>query len=400
MAKRRTRVPAFGLLLLASALVGCGTEAGGGPSPAPQPTQPVTAGAVTVAEVETHLNTVLRWGWGGYGPVRCDGSEPVTAGTPITCTEQPESTDGEAPGHVETALVVVLDDAGRYAFTAVGPGLYAVPSDYPPSTTDCAVLAAPPVVASAQASARTGSQARAAVDTAGPGRSNGLHYTALLHHWLMLGSPTSMDVDGDGRPCEEFYPAEVIDRILASPLSPRSPVGTAATMEDVRLHAQSVLAGTLYSLRLDDCATDDPAATGASMLCSTHPDVLMQTFDILLVVLDDTGRYSMTGYAGGTMVEDYPAGSNRGDFAGTPPGEDDAHSGPGYADVLASWAGSWPHERRFSPRPGVPELTTRVCRLSGSSRDHDARGDAISCGLSTVLRTLARVGQGAACRHH
>lgn len=200
--------------------------------------------AVTAGDVETHLNTVLRWGWGVCGPVRCEGTGPVGAGSAITGTRLPDSTDAAAPGPRDTALVVVLDEAGRYSFTAASPGLNAVPGDYLPGTVDCAVLAAPPVVASAGGGARV----LAAADAAGPGRSNGLHATALLDHWITLSSPRSMDGDGDGRPCAESYPAEVIDWILASPLSPTScgPVCAGADLADVRLHAEAVLSGTLY----------------------------------------------------------------------------------------------------------------------------------------------------------
>ena len=50
----------------------------------------------------------------------------------------------------------MLDDGGRYTFTVGGPGLSEVPDDYSAGETDCAVLAAPPVVDSASAAVEAG----------------------------------------------------------------------------------------------------------------------------------------------------------------------------------------------------------------------------------------------------
>lgn len=63
----------------------------------------------------------------------------------------------------------------------------------------------------------------------------------------------------------------------------------------------------------------------------------MQTFHILLLVLDDTGRYSMTGVAGSTMVQDYPPGRTCEDFGSPPRADRYAEGGPYDADVLAAW---------------------------------------------------------------
>lgn len=323
------------LLVIAGALVAaCGAGSQEPREPSPVPTSP-SLEPVTVAAIEDHLNTVLRWGWGGRGPVACEGPQRVVSGTPLSCREP--GTD--LPPSTFPFAVAVLDDAGRYTVSA-GDALIAVRGDYPPGTTDCLVLAAPPATA-APASLRSGPTA---VDAAGPRRpENGLPYAALLHHWMSLDQPAVMDADQDGIPCEQDYPAEVIERVLASPLSPRRTLGS-ATMQDVRRHAEAVLSGTLYPLQLEDrddrpgaCGSNQPAARGESLFCYGTPDHDMQSFDFLLVALDTSGRYSITYYYGGAMVADYPPGSGCDDFAEPLADWTDEAPQPTYADVLASW---------------------------------------------------------------
>ena len=54
----------------------------------------------------------------------------------------------------------------------------------------------------------------------GSGVSQGIPYGQLVYRWMTLGRPSSWDSDGDGRPCENDWPADEIDPVMNSALRP------------------------------------------------------------------------------------------------------------------------------------------------------------------------------------
>ena len=47
-----------------------------------------------------------------------------------------------------------------------------------------------------------------------------IRYGQLLYRWMTLGRPSDWDSDGDGRPCEDHWPADEVDRVMNSTLRP------------------------------------------------------------------------------------------------------------------------------------------------------------------------------------
>ena len=317
MSKRRT---AGRWLVLTVALVLVLTACTPGPAePSPSPsasTNPPEA-AITVADIQAHLDDVLRWGWGPLNPIDCEGSGPIAAGMTLVCERTAAPPDASVSER--RVLVAVLGDDGRYTFSYAGPALNGALEEYPEGLASCSDLAAPPQL------------------LGGPEREHGLAYPALLHHWLALGSPAEMDPDGNGRPCEAEYPAAVIDRTLSSPLSPSNPERPEATLEEVRQHAEAILNGAFHTLELTGCDAAGPAVEGASLVCRTASDHPTQEFDIQLLVLDGTGRYSLRPLGDTAQVADYPPGSECEAFVAPPDPDRPSLRGPGYAEVLAAW---------------------------------------------------------------
>jgi len=350
------------------------------PVPSPTATPPQAVGA-TVADLERHL-TGQSHGLlafigapkpGGGEPeavITCQGSGPIQGGEAITCRWEPvlpadvevwgcenppvERCGGGQWPDPQTVLVAVLDDTGRYTFTLLDDrqeALHASPRDYPEGTTSCATLAAPPE------SRPTG---------------YGLDYPALLHHWMSLGQPASMDGDGDGRPCEDSYLPEIVTAVLSSPLAPASdPDAPSLTMDDVRAHAQAHVSGYLYPVTLSGAGGSQPATTGATMACEVYSPSKpgMVRWQLYLIVLDDTGGYLIvpdtTWLAPGCPgLDDYPTGSACAELAEPPPGWTTCSRGVGYGEVLYQWStlgqpadwdtdgDGWPCEDTY-PQAGV-----------------------------------------------
>lgn len=288
----------------------------------PAPPEPSAAPArPTVEGIAADLQGVFDSVFGGWadpawssGSVQCPGSGQAGEGATLTCYRDHPG----QPEWIDTVYVVVLDDTGRYAFTS--PHAQARPDDYPPGSADCDVLSAPPV------------------DVAG--REDGLDYVGTMFQWMRLGRPSSMDPDDDGRPCEANYPPEVIDQILASPLSPsRQPTSGPVAMEKVRQHASAVLTGTLYPTALVDCSGGDMAIAGATLMCRTSPHLLpQQTFDVYVAVLDDAGRYWMawTQDYPGFRLEDWPVGAGCAELSRPAPGYEGLGGLP-YGSVVWRW---------------------------------------------------------------
>jgi len=318
-------------------------------SPTPRVSVPVPA---TVADLEQQLTSqshgLLAFigapapGAGEPdGVVTCQGSGPIQGGDAVACRWEPvlpadvemwgcdnppvEGCGGGQWPDPHTILVAVLDDTGRYTFTLLDhqpDATHAAPDDYPAGTTSCATLAAPPP------SGRT---------------RNGLDYPALLHHWMSLGQPSSMDTDRDSQPCEDSYPPEIVRGVLSSPLAPVSdPDAPPLTMDDVRAHAQAHMSGYLSPLVLSGAGGSRPATTGATMACQVYspswPE--MTRWQLYLIVLDDTGGYLIVDDSGGggcPGLADYPPGSTCAELAQPPPGWTTCSRGVNYGEILYQW---------------------------------------------------------------
>lgn len=313
-----------GGFVVAIGVAGCGGAGGVDQAGTPTATVPAAVSpsstaapsrpSPTVEMVQEHLQGLIT-GARYAGTLSCDGSGPITAGTALTCRW--ESADVDRPG--APVFVAVLDDTGRYTFSSriggpVLPGV-AVPSDFPVGTSSCAVLKATP-----------SKPVRDGVDF-------GMDYPTVLHYWMSLGSPASMDDDGDGLPCETVYPADVVTRVAGSPLVPGGAAdGGPVTRDQVRAHAEAVLAGLhVPGPLLDDdtsvhwgqatvtqpitCGGDETVATGSTLYCLDDQSDLgpQQSGGVLISVLDDTGRYTYAHglcCGAGPSMSDYPAGSS------------------------------------------------------------------------------------------
>lgn len=284
---------------------------GASPSPSAAPSQPTA----TVEGIQEHLQGSITSAQHA-GTLSCEGSGTVTGGTALTCRWEFASAD-RSGGPV---FVAVLDDTGRYTFSSriEGPLLpgVAVASDFPAGTVSCAALAdSPPTPAR-------------------DGVALGMDYATVLHYWMSLGSPASMDDDRDGLPCETVYPADVVARVAGSPLVPGGTAeGGAVTRDQVRAHAEAVLAGlhvpgplldddSVASLRWGEtlvsqpttCGGDAAAMAGATLLCVDAESDFgpQQSGGVLISVLDDAGCYTYTHglcCGAGPTIADYPAGS-------------------------------------------------------------------------------------------
>jgi hypothetical protein len=173
----------------------------------------VAGGPVTREQVRAHAEAVVSglhspgplfedgtpesWGAWTTQTTRCGGGAAATAGSTLYCAAWKFD---YGPGRQHGGyLISVLDDTGRYS-VAEGPCCGAGPSlgEYPPGST-CRQLARPPT-------ASTWTQ--------------GLDYRTVVFAWMLQGRPTGWDADGDGRPCEQAYPAEDVDAVFTSALRP------------------------------------------------------------------------------------------------------------------------------------------------------------------------------------
>ncbi len=311
----RRAAAALGLALLL-ALAGCADGATDPTAPttpnrstAPPPSAPVALADLeeSVEEIVTHRQIQQYWGAPipGTQPGRfwCEGPDPVTAGSAVTCRWVDDCEDCAQATNV-TQLVSVLDDTGRFTFATVDPSIGTLhPDHFAAGTTSCAVLAAPRPV---------------------DGGEQRLSYPALVHYWLSSGSPAAMDPDGNGQPCDADYPADLVAAVFDSPLAPAPTTATGLTMEGVRRHAQAVLIGVTRDTVLRDCGSTDPPAAGATMDCLRMPaDGGPASADphLYFSVLDDDGRYVVAAPDRDLMptLEDYPPDSTCSDFATAPP---------------------------------------------------------------------------------
>ncbi len=244
------------------------------------------------------------------GTYSCQGEGRIRTGDAITCLWDPVCEDPAGCGPAQwpdtQRLLVTILDVPTFVFTFLddGPQAYhASPGDYPPGTDSCATLAAPP---------------------AGRDARFGLDHAALLHHWEGLGQPTSMDPDGDGRPCEDTYPAAVISQVLTSPLcAGPGPDPASLTTEDVHAHAQALLSGFFSPIRLVRCSDARPAAAGSTMACGVVSANVPDFSDSMyLIVLDDTGGYVVIrdpALIGFPSLKDYPPTSDCTELSQPPP---------------------------------------------------------------------------------
>lgn len=317
------------------------------PSPGPSP----SAVDPTVEALEGHLEgliastavfDVVEDGWVARpaGTLSCAGSGPISGGTALRCDWRPEDPGASS----RPVFVAVLDDTGRYTFSARLGGFMAqiaVPADFPASTISCATLRQTPP--------------RVERD----GVVFGLDYATVLHYWMSLGSPDSMDDDRDGLPCETVYPPDVVARVASSPLV--AGVTTAhgpVTREQVRAHAEAVLAGlTMPGPLFEDeapdwgqasvtqpttCSGQAAATTGATQYCADWQSEYgpHQSGGVLISVLDDTGRYT---YAHGPCcgmgpsLGAYPPDSTCQQLTQPPTDPSDWLHGLDYPTVVFSW---------------------------------------------------------------
>lgn len=257
-------------------------------------TEPVVV-SPTVAELRKHLAGILRSTPYGSnenrkGTLTCDGSGRATEGTALRCEWKGVfSGSGGAPNsYVDQIYVAVLDDTGRYTFQMHGVD----PASYPKGTIDCRTLMQSP-----------------------PGsypEGNGLGYSKLLYYWMDSGSPSSMDDDGNGLPCETVYPANEVARVAGSPVVPGNTPGVGHTIEDVRAHLEAVLTGPtaliLSEARNPDGTKTDTGSAAVTGTTFTARQELVQG-GVQVTVLDDDARYSYSyprccGW--GPNVSDYP----------------------------------------------------------------------------------------------
>lgn len=317
------------------------------PSPSPSP----SAAVPTVEALEGHLDGLIastavfdvvedRWVARPAGMLSCEGSNPISGGTAVRCDWRSED-PGASSGPV---FVAVLDDTGRYTFSARLGGFMAqiaMPSDFPTGTLSCATLKeSPPRVER-------------------DGVFLGLDYATVLHYWMSLGSPGAMDDDRDGLPCETVYPPDVVARVTRSPLVPGAPAaGVPVTREQVRAHAEAVLTGlTMPGPLVEDeapdwgqalviqpttCGGQAAATTGATLYCADWQSEYgpHQSGGVLISVLDDTGRYT---YAHapccgmGPWLGDYPPDSTCQQLTQPPTDPSDWPHGLDYPTVVFSW---------------------------------------------------------------
>ena len=279
-----------------------------------------------------HLEDLIN-GTPHAGTLSCDGAGQLTRGTAVTCywtaDLSPESPLADASGFVKDSgpvYVAVLDDDGRYTFSArISGDPEAAPADEAGHRDDCRALAGQ----------------RQGEDPWLEGWG-GLDYPTLLHQWMTWGMPAAMDQDGDGRPCEEEYAPDVIERTLASPL-----IATAADVEqtlsrdDVRHHVEAVVSGVYFPVRFprgEPLASPDGDApsyacggsavvSGAETLyCSRsgQGDYWLHAHNgVLVSILGSEGRYTF-GFSSharvAASVDDYPAGSTCEQLREAPPG--------------------------------------------------------------------------------
>jgi hypothetical protein len=122
----------------------------------------------------------------------------VSYGDTLICQDyRSEWGDAQSGG----MFISVLEDSGRYTFgfgacCGSGPSI----TDYGPDAT-CRDLSSAP---------------------AGSNYSSGLEYRMVVNLWMARGLDPRLDEDGDGRPCEEYYPVVEIDDAMTSTLQPTS----------------------------------------------------------------------------------------------------------------------------------------------------------------------------------
>jgi len=168
-------------------------------------------GPVTREQVRAHAEAVVSglhspgplfddgtpdsWGAWPTQTTRCGGDAAAPAGSTLYCAAWKFD---YGPGRQHGGyLISVLDDTGRYTL-AQGPCCGAGPSlgEYPTGST-CQQLARPPTAST---------------------WTRGLDYRTVVFAWMLQGRPTGWDADGDGRPCEQAYPAEDVDAVFTSTL--------------------------------------------------------------------------------------------------------------------------------------------------------------------------------------
>jgi len=338
----RHRLPKILIATVACALAvaGCSTTSTQPPTASPSVQDSADPAAATVAGLAATLSLLH----GGNGEATCPGEGSIQRGDALRCHWFGV---GEEPLPV---YVSVLDDNGRFVFRDAPRT--AVPEDYPPGTTSCSTLAQPP------------SESVQASDS-----DPGLDFPLLLHFWMAAGSPAAMDDDGNGVPCETVYPAEVVQRVMASPLQAvQVPVAPAA-FDDVVAYAEAWLTGTTGTgeLRCESKPAEQDeeiVAMGSAADCGFFTDGMppdygtTEPLPVVLTVLDDTGRFlpasggECCGGALGPLA--YPATATCDAFLAAPP---DGHGSQAleYGQVVFWW--NW-HDR---PAGQDPDEDGRPC---------------------------------------
>jgi hypothetical protein len=356
----RVRRLAVVALVPVAMVAGCGTrsapDAGSPPYPTPAATEtpgatatteprpsPTRSPVPTAETLQAHLDSILDGYYGIDGSLACAESGLIGPGSALTCQRSYADGPGWVPPDV-TVLVAVLDDTGRYTFTIPAHGPCAAPGDYPAGTISCRTLIDPPASSDRQ-------------------ERRGLSYPALLHYWMSMGRPSSMDDDANGLPCETVYPADIVERASASPLVPwTGPAPRPVTLEDVRAHAEAVISGLsggeiwLGEHRTTPdgdrvhvpetrCSSDDAARAGSTLLCAVDNDVpgwAAQAFQVYISILDDAGRYALAWQCccmECPNLSQYPPHSTCDDLSQAPRGEEGQYGREGirYGQLLYRW---------------------------------------------------------------
>lgn len=122
-----------------------------------------------------------------------DTGQPAAAGEVISCAVQPVE-----PMEWGSFDLVALDSSGRYA-VAFWECCGAEPAgSWPPDAT-CADYSG---------------------DPSGVAPGAGLDYDHTYVAWAERGSPASWDSDGDGRPCEDYYPIDQVSAFFGRAIAP------------------------------------------------------------------------------------------------------------------------------------------------------------------------------------
>ena len=300
-------------------------------APTLEPTRPAAEPLETprpmVADVVAFISgqrDLMGWRDGTITEASCGAVGEIHRGDAFTCTVTRTWPNSEWQ-EVSQAYVAVLDDDGRFVYSLDDPAIDTPsPAEYGPTTTSCATLRAPPP---------------------GSASSTGLSYFGVLHHWMALAMPDSMDDDRNGWPCETVYPAEIVTVAQTAPA--RIGGGTFASqpsMMDLALHHTGLTMAIAGDVEVD-CAmatggdTGRAATAGEVIACGVRPVEPMEWGSFDLVALDADGRYAVAFWecCGAEEPGSWPADATCADYAGDPSGVAPG-AGLDYDHTYVAWA--------------------------------------------------------------